>query len=335
MNNRWFRRGTHTAWIGVIGLILAAVITGGFGLLSAPSTPQGPAIKEVGGDVNVNYGTINYNYHGADPKVIARLEEALNKKEIELTQSRQTAAQRQKTIDQWIERYEDLEQQLAQRPKDDVLAREAKVALSEGKLEDAEALLQRSLKSHLENLKKFQTQAAQDAYSLGYIAELQLDYVKAQRYFEQAAVLVPENSTYLNRAGLINGTLGAYDSAIRYYEQALASDLKTYGEDHPAVARDRNNLGVAYHALGEYRKAIGYYEQALASDLKTYGEDHPAVARDRNNLGGAYYALGEYQKAMGYYEQALMAFEKSLGKEHPHTKSVRENMAAVIRLRRG
>ena len=290
MNNRWFRRGTHTAWIGVIGLILAAVITtGGFWLFSAPSPhPQGqnsPAIKNVDGDVDVNYGTINYNYHGADPKVIARLEEALNKKEIELTQSRQTAAQRQKTIDQWIERHHDLEQQLAQRPKDDVLAREAKVALSEGKLEDAEALLQRSLESHLENLKKFQTQAAQDAYSLGYIAELQLDYVKAQRYFEQAAVLVPENSTYLNRAGTINHTLGAYDSAVEYFEQALASDLKTVGEDHHAVARDRNNLGSAHYTLWEDERAIRYFEQALVSDLKTYGEDHPNVARDRNNLG--------------------------------------------------
>ena len=125
---------------------------------------------------------------------------------------------------------------MAQRPKDDTLAREAKVALDEGKLEEAEAVLRRSLESHLKNLETFSGKAGQDAYSLGHLAELQLDYVKAQRYFEQAAVLVPENSTYLNRAGLINDTLGAYDSAIRYYEQALASDLKTVGEDHPNVA---------------------------------------------------------------------------------------------------
>ena len=113
---------------------------------------------------------------------------------------------------------------------------------------------------------------------------------------KRASDLVPENSTYLNRAGRINHTLGAYDSAIRYYEQALASDLKTYGEDHPNVARDRNNLGGAYHALGEYKKAIRYYEQALASDLKTYGEDHPDVAIDRNNLGSAYQRLRGVQE---------------------------------------
>ena len=89
-----------------------------------------------------------------------------------------------------------------------------------------------------------------------------------------------------------------------YYEQALASDLKTYGEDHPNVALRRNNLGGAYKDLGEYRKAIRYYEQALASDLKTYGEDHPDVAIDRNNLG-TYQAKGEVDRAIRYYEQAV------------------------------
>jgi hypothetical protein len=34
-------------------------------------------------------------------------------------------------------------------------------------------------------------------------------------------------------------------------EQALASDLKTYGEDHPAVARVRHNLALVRQALGE------------------------------------------------------------------------------------
>ena len=275
------------------------------------------AINDVGGDSTINYS-------GIPPQVTARLEELLNEKDIEL-------AERQKTIDQWIERYRDLEQQLAQRPKDDTLAREAKVALDEGKFEEAEALLRRSLESHLKNLETFSGKAGQDAYSLGHIAELQLDYRKAQRYFEQAAVLVPENSTYLNRAGLINHTLGAYGAAIRYYEQALASDLKTYGEDHPNVARDRNNLGGAYQALGEYRKAIGYFEQALASDLKAVGEDHPNVAIDRNNLGSAYDSLGEYRKAIRYFEQALASDLKTYGEDHPNVALRRNNLGSAYK----
>ena len=230
MEYHWLQDIPPAAWLIPIAIILAAVIGGVFTRrdsskpLASITGSNSPAIQDVGGDVKVNYGTINY--HGADPARVAFLEKLLDEKEIEL-------AERQKTIDQWIERYRDLEQQLAQRPKDDALAREAKVALDEGKLEEAEALLRRSLESHLKNLETFSGKAGQDAYSLGHLAELQLDYVKAQRYFEQAVTLVPENSTYLNRAGLINDTLGAYDSAIRYYEQALASDLKTHGGRPP------------------------------------------------------------------------------------------------------
>jgi len=57
--------------------------------------------------------------------------------------------------------------------------------------------------------------------------------------------------------------LGQHEKAIAYYELALASDLKTFGEDHPYVARDRNNLGYAWNSLGQYEKAIEYYEFAL------------------------------------------------------------------------
>ena len=328
MKYRWFPAIPPAAWLIPIAIILAAVITGVFGFFyfseprSSTTGSTSPAINVANGDVKVHYGTINY--YGADPATVAFLKELLDEKDIKL-------AERQKTIDQWIERHRDLEQQLAQRPKDDTLAREAKVALDAGKFEEAEALLRRSLESHPKNLVTFPVKAGQDAYSLGHIAELQLDYRKAQRYFEQAAVLVPENSTYLNRAGLINNTLGAYDSAIRYYEQALASDLKTYGEDHPNVARDRNNLGVAYHALGEFDRAIRYFEQALASDLKTYGEAHPNVARDRNNLGSAYQALGEVDRAIRYYEQALASDLKTVGEDHPNVAIDRNNLGLAYK----
>ena len=71
-------------------------------------------------------------------------------------------------------------------------------------------------------------------------------------------------ATERNNLGSAYEAKGEVDRAIRYYEQALASDLKTYGEDHPNVATERNNLGSAYDSLGEIDRAIRYYEQALA-----------------------------------------------------------------------
>ncbi|OJA03685.1 tetratricopeptide repeat protein, partial [Bathymodiolus thermophilus thioautotrophic gill symbiont] len=66
-----------------------------------------------------------------------------------------------------------------------------------------------------------------------------------------------------------------HKKAIEYFELALKSDLKTYGEDHPEVAISRNNLGTAWKSLGKYKKAIGYYELALVALEKTLGIEHP------------------------------------------------------------
>ena len=82
-------------------------------------------------------------------------------------------------------------------------------------------------------------------------------------------------------------SLGQYDKAIEYYELALASDLKTYGEDHPKVAIDRNNLGGAWDSLGQYDKAIEYFELALTTFEKVLGADHPSTKTVANNLASA------------------------------------------------
>jgi tetratricopeptide (TPR) repeat protein len=48
-----------------------------------------------------------------------------------------------------------------------------------------------------------------------------------------------------NNLGTAWDALGQYKKAIGYHEQALASFLKTYGEEHLNVATARNNLGAA------------------------------------------------------------------------------------------
>ncbi|PCJ19971.1 MAG: hypothetical protein COB04_05140 [Gammaproteobacteria bacterium] len=132
------------------------------------------------------------------------------------------------------------------------------------------------------------------------------EYQKAIGHYEQNLI------NDLNGLGSAWHNLGNYQNAITYYQQALVSDLKTYGEDHPDVARDRNHLGEAWSKLGEYQKAINYYELSLGSYLKNVGQAHGNVANVQNNLGSAWQDLGNYQKAIGYYEQALNRDLKAL-----------------------
>ena len=172
-------------------------------------------------------------------------------------------------------------------------------------------------------------QAAETDFELAGFQKIDLEYSEAYVNYKKAVSLQPDDTLYLNQAGVMAALLSQYDQAIQYYEQALASNLKSFGEEHPHVARGRNNLGSAWQAKGEYGKAIGYFERALASSLKTFGEQHPHVAIGRNNLGSAWHAKGEYDKALRYFEQALASDLKTLGEEHPRVAIERNNLGSA------
>ena len=183
----------------------------------------------------------------------------------------------------------------------------------------------------IEQAEKSNELAGQAAYENGRMAQQEIRYLEAREYYQKAVRFQPDNSTFNNALGSILHDLGQYAKAIEYYQLALASDLKAYGEDHPQVAIRRNNLGGAYKSLGQYAKAIEYYQLALASGLKTYGEDHPQVAIRRNNLGGAYKSLGQYAKAIEYYQLALASDLKTYGEDHPNVATYRNNLGLVCK----
>ena len=203
---------------------------------------------------------------------------------------------------------------------DDDITKEVKALISSGQIIEAEKLVDNA------QIEREDKKLAAKHYEKGRVKELRLKYGQAKESFGKAAALQPENTTYLNAFANILYDLAEYDKAIGYYELALASNLATFGEDHPNVATTRNNLGSAWNSKGEYDKAIGYYELALASDLATFGEDHPKVATRRNNLGGAWDSKGEYDKAIGYYERALATMKKVLGDHNPNTQTVQKNL---------
>jgi len=181
-------------------------------------------------------------------------------------------------------KYEELEKRLAKRSVENDIVAQAKEKLDKGDLEGAEELLLKSLEKNLKIIAEKKKAAASDAFELGSLKELQLDYHSAKKYYEQAVQIEPDNTEYLNNFGSILKALGEHNNAIKNYEKALAIDLKVYGDQHPSVALDYNNLGMAWYSLGKYQKAIDYIEKALAIDLKVYGKQHPHTKTVKSNL---------------------------------------------------
>jgi tetratricopeptide (TPR) repeat protein len=139
-------------------------------------------------------------------------------------------------------------------------------------------------------------------------------------------------SKFMYELGWIYDDTGDARQAIKYYVQALGMDKEVYGDRHPDVARDLNNIGMAWHALGEPKKALGYYEQALSIDKEVYGDRHPDVAARLNNIGEAWRVLGEPKKALGYYEQALSIDKEVYGDRHPDVAAMLNNIGEAWRV---
>ncbi len=207
----------------------------------------------------------------------------------------------------------------------DELLSQAQQALANGDTQQIDQLLHQ-METQAANVNEV---AAEANYQRCQIAKDEIRYRQASILCRRAVQLAPDRTDYMSDLADLTHSLGEYEKAIQYYEQALANDLKSLGEDHPNVAINRNNLGAAWDSLGQYKKAIDYYEQALASDLKTYGEDHPGVAIDRNNLGMAWHALGEYKKAIVYLELALASDLKTFGEDDPQVATYRNNLAGA------
>ncbi len=300
-------------------------------------TPQKPKeskslLVNAGGDVTITYGIseetlkeLHESLKGSDEnkdKVRDRLLKTLDEKDIAIEN-------REAQIHEWIKKYNELKERLAKRATEDTLTAQAKEKLDAGDLEGAEKLLKESLEKNLKEIDERQKVAANDAYELGSLKELQLEYQEAKNYFRQAVQLDPGNTNFLNEYGQIIHKLAEYKTAIDYFEKALKIDLEVYGDKHPNVANDYNNIGVAWDTIGNSQKAIDYYEKALKIDLEVYGDKHPQIAIYYNNIGSVWNTLGVSQKAIDYYEKALKIDLEVYGDKHPQVAIYYNNIGSA------
>ena len=137
-------------------------------------------------------------------------------------------------------------------------------------------------------------------------------------------------SHLLDRVGTALQSAGDLPGAKDLLEQALASAVKSYSTDHPAMATRRSNLALVLMDLGDLGRAKDLLEQALASDLKNFGADDPAVTTCRSNLATVLQDLGDLPRAKELMEEALASAVKTRGADHPEVATCRSNLATVL-----
>ncbi|MDP2046730.1 MAG: CHAT domain-containing tetratricopeptide repeat protein, partial [Deltaproteobacteria bacterium] len=143
-------------------------------------------------------------------------------------------------------------------------------------------------------------------------------YDKAREYYQQALAvhrafcIQPFNRPFewrhrggeagdLSGLACIHMSLGQYDQAREYGEQALAIERKI--KNRSGQGSDLNNLGIIYRHLGQYDRA----REALEEGLKIAHE-----TGRRESLWRAQAILGDLEVKVANYEPAIQRYRQSL-----------------------
>lgn len=229
----------HGAFSGAVGVVITSIVA----LLIHFSSDKKPTISQINNGEStgiINTGPVTYSglpqnkYNSllekldGDSRMLNNLLDQLNVKDT--------------TIFELTENIEKAQERIKDLLANESISSEVKRLIKEGRLVEAEQLVDRHYDEQVEGEEK--TLAAK-LYERAAIKDLRLKYLEARANYEKAALLQPENSAYQNQAGAINHTLGQYDKAIGYYELALASFIKILGPNHPNSKIVADNLAAA------------------------------------------------------------------------------------------
>jgi CHAT domain-containing protein/Flp pilus assembly protein TadD len=122
----------------------------------------------------------------------------------------------------------------------------------------------------------------------------------------------PDVARSLNNLALLYQAQGKYQQAEPLYLRALNIFEKLVGKEHPNVAINLNNLAYLYQLQGKYQQAEPLYLRALNIFEKLLGKEHPNVAMNLSNLALLYQAQGDITRAIEFSHRGLEVEERNL-----------------------
>ena len=154
---------------------------------------------------------------------------------------------------------------------------------------------------------------------------------KVAAHFSGLEILPEKVSRLWDNLANVLRTSGDYRRAAKLLEQALASAMRNFGEDHSKVAVSRSNLANVLIDLGDYPRAVELHKQALASNLRNFGEDDPSVAVSQSNLASALSHLEDITVTAELHAEALASAVRIFGEDHPSVAASQSNLALVYK----
>lgn len=115
--------------------------------------------------------------------------------------------------------------------------------------------------------------------------------------------------------GVVYYGMGDIKLSEEYLRKALAINKKIYGNCHPEIAKNLNNIGVLLIEK-DTTMAINCFTEAIGICTFLYGNVYPFLTNCYINLGRVYKKEGDIKKAIEYYEKSLSLSIYLYGETH-------------------
>ncbi|HHX31368.1 MAG TPA: response regulator [Bacteroidales bacterium] len=138
-----------------------------------------------------------------------------------------------------------------------------------------------------------------------------LDYAETYSGLETNAGM-KNRVVSLNGIGNVSLSLGYYDEAKKYFEDALKDEIKLGSPIGQAI--NYANIGAIYEHKGEYDSARVYYEQSLEQNM--IGKSNLGIGLCYIHFGNIFKQKAEYDEAKAEYQKAYELMENISDRWH-------------------
>lgn len=174
--------------------------------------------------------------------------------------------------------------------------------------------------------------------NLGRAQMAQRDFIAARKTLEetlrgQESVLGSahrEVASTLANLSVVYSALRLYGNAASAALRAIKIDVQVYGEGHPELMPDYNNMASALMLSGSYRAALKWLGKAHQIAMDVFGPDHFRVGMCLEKMGICKFGNGEASAGITDMRRAIDIFEVKLGPGHPETLSCRSILAEML-----
>jgi len=297
MKKKEYEYHKKIAFIGVFGVMFAALIAGFFSYINNKSDVDGKRVNQFLGSNNTNVfleSGATYNNDSINETVFAELSKIINIQNDRLLESKQLIVDLQNTVE-FLKKVSSQGGELA------VQANKILKSVDNG-INDV-ALL-KNIDLLIEKYELNQLRPIIGLYLGRAALSFYVDTWEAKKAYQRVLELSPQNYRALNGLGNIYMRLGELPKAIKLYEKALKT-VSSGSQLNEAIVY--GNLGEVYKVKGEFNKAIEYYQQSLYYSQKS--KDKVGIALNYISLG-IIYRKQDVKKAIEYHMLAVSIFRQ-------------------------